>query len=293
MAFPTYTKTFHTSSYPTSNPSNPAISTAGKVVVITGGGSGLGVTTHSPRLRRVRMNQLSLLGRTPSTLLSTKTSLQTLHPTIQVLTFTADITSLPSLTHALSTTASTLGPIDTLVSNAAYCPDPSPIGTGPVDEWFRGMEVNVRGNLHLVQIFLQYCASGEAEKRVFVHVSTGGAHLLPLGSGMSGYAISKLAATRVVDYFGMENLGRVRVMNVHPGVLQTDMNRKAVEAGFVLPYDDVELSASFIVWSASHEAEFLKGKLIWANWDVEELKAKKEILEKTDELTIGLIGWGA
>tara|TARA_R110002033_G_scaffold159940_1_gene196183 strand:- start:233 stop:385 length:153 start_codon:yes stop_codon:yes gene_type:complete len=34
---------------------------------------------------------------------------------------------------------------------------------------------------------------------------------------------------------------RVRVMNVHPGVLQTDMNRQAIEAGFVLPFDDGEL----------------------------------------------------
>ncbi|PVH87249.1 NAD(P)-binding protein [Cadophora sp. DSE1049] len=288
MAFPTYTKTFHNSSYPAIDPTNPALSTAGKVVVITGGGSGLGPhIAHA--FATSGCTKIALIGRTPSTLLATKTFLLTLHPTIQVLTFTADITSLPSITHALSNTASTFGPIDILISNAAYCPDPSPIGTGPIDEWFRGMEVNVKGNLYLIQTFLQYCT---AENPIFVHVSTGSAHLPLLGSGMSGYAISELAATRVMDYFGMEHPG-VRVMNVHPGVLETEMNKKAVEAGFVLPFDDVELSASFIVWSVSPEAEFLQGKLIWANWDVEELKAKKEILGKTDELTIGLIGWGA
>lgn len=53
----------------------------------------------------------------------------------------------------------------------------------------------------------------------------------------------------------------------------------------------VELSASFIVWAASPEAEFLKGKLVWSNWDVDELKAKKAEIEGTLELTIGLIGW--
>jgi len=53
----------------------------------------------------------------------------------------------------------------------------------------------------------------------------------------------------------------------------------------------VELPASFIVWAASPEAEFLKGKFIWANWDVDELKAKKEELLASPQLTFGLLGW--
>lgn len=36
-------------------------------------------------------------------------------------------------------------------------------------------------------------------------------------------------------------------------------------------YTMVGLSASFIVWSVSAEAEFLKGNMNWSNWDVEEL----------------------
>jgi hypothetical protein len=46
------------------------------------------------------------------------------------------------------------------------------------------------------------------------------------------------------------------------------------------------------VWSASPEAEFLKGKFIWSNWDVNELIAKKEEIVSTPQLTNGLIGWG-
>jgi hypothetical protein len=53
----------------------------------------------------------------------------------------------------------------------------------------------------------------------------------------------------------------------------------------------VELAASFVVWAASPEAAFLKGKFVWANWDVNELIAKKEALESSPQLTIGLIGW--
>jgi hypothetical protein len=30
------------------------------------------------------------------------------------------------------------------------------------------------------------------------------------------------------------------------------------------------------VWLASPEADFLKGKFVWSNWDAEELVARKE-----------------
>lgn len=53
----------------------------------------------------------------------------------------------------------------------------------------------------------------------------------------------------------------------------------------------VELAASFIVWAASPEAEFLRNKFVWSNWDVDELIAKKEELVNSLDLTIGLLGW--
>jgi len=53
----------------------------------------------------------------------------------------------------------------------------------------------------------------------------------------------------------------------------------------------VELPSNFIVWAVSPEAAFLQGKFLWANWDVDELKAKKEELLAGPQLTIGLLGW--
>lgn len=54
----------------------------------------------------------------------------------------------------------------------------------------------------------------------------------------------------------------------------------------------VELGASFIVWCCSPEASFLKGKLAWCNWDVDELKAKKETIEADPAmLTTAMYGW--
>ena len=45
-----------------------------------------------------------------------------------------------------------------------------------------------------------------------------------------------------------------------------------------------------MVWASSPEAKFLKGKTVWANWDVDELKAQAQTLETTPALTVGLFG---
>lgn len=53
----------------------------------------------------------------------------------------------------------------------------------------------------------------------------------------------------------------------------------------------VSLPASFNVWLASPEARFLKGKFLWANWDVDELKAQAKRIEATTQFDIALGGW--
>jgi hypothetical protein len=54
----------------------------------------------------------------------------------------------------------------------------------------------------------------------------------------------------------------------------------------------VSLPADFMVWAVSPDAAFLKGKFIWSNWDVEELKAKKDqILSDPAFLNLGMNGW--
>ncbi len=52
------------------------------------------------------------------------------------------------------------------------------------------------------------------------------------------------------------------------------------------------MPAHFCVWLASGEADFLKGKFVYANWDVDELKQRaKEIVADPHLLTITLGGW--
>lgn len=52
----------------------------------------------------------------------------------------------------------------------------------------------------------------------------------------------------------------------------------------------VELPGCFQVWLASPEAEFLKGKFVWVNWDVEELKARADEIKDSLLLRVSLHG---
>jgi hypothetical protein len=53
----------------------------------------------------------------------------------------------------------------------------------------------------------------------------------------------------------------------------------------------VSLPSDFNVWLASQEAAFLSGKFLWANWDVDELKASADEIQKSTKFDIQLVGW--
>jgi hypothetical protein len=47
----------------------------------------------------------------------------------------------------------------------------------------------------------------------------------------------------------------------------------------LIQYLSANLPGSFCVWAATKQAEFLHGRFVWANWDVEELAAMKEMAD--------------
>ena len=53
----------------------------------------------------------------------------------------------------------------------------------------------------------------------------------------------------------------------------------------------MDLPAHFFVWATSPEAAFLRGKWVYANWDVEELKARAKEIQETGILTANILGW--
>ncbi|KAJ5174238.1 Short-chain dehydrogenase/reductase SDR, partial [Penicillium canariense] len=241
----------------------PAVSAAGKTILITGGGSGIG-----PRIAEAfaiaGSKQIALLGRTKSTLEKTKSTLESTHSGLKVFIFVADITDASAVNAAFQGTRATFGPIDIFISNAAYLPDTVPLKDMAISDFAKGLTTNVVGNLITTQAFLATAAPSNA---VLINVTTGAVHL-PSMPNYSGYQTSKTAALKFFEAVQAEN------------PMTTPFH-----------FDDLDLPGHFMVWAASPEAAFLKGKVIWSNWDVDELKERKEELQGGDKLTMVLNGW--
>lgn len=53
----------------------------------------------------------------------------------------------------------------------------------------------------------------------------------------------------------------------------------------------VALPANFAVWLASKEGAFTRGKFVYCNYDVDELKSKADEIVSTPALTANIVGW--
>ncbi|KAI2629817.1 putative short-chain dehydrogenase [Hypoxylon sp. NC1633] len=289
-----YTKTQHTKLYAAISPSLPQLSAAHKSVLVVGGASGIGKAAAQAFLA-AGCRRLALVGRRADALASAAAELRAAYPGARVVTAVADVVDAGATEAAFQAAREAFGGgIDVVINAAGFQPPLTPLAAADLDSeeesaWWRGFETNVRGAATVARCFATHAAR---EGAVLLYLGTAGA-LFPAGAlPMSGYAASKLAAVKVMEYFGAENPG-LRVVSVHPGVVTaTEGGRKMVlESGMEWPSDDIDLPAHFLVWAASKEAEFLKNKFVFAGWDVEELKARKDEIAQSAELLLGLNGF--
>ena len=238
MAVQSPTKTYHTSAYAAINPSLPALSSAGKNIVITGGGSGIG-SEIAKAFAQSGASSIALLGRTEASLLQTKREIETSYNnTTKVSTYVADITNPAALSQSFESHSQSLGgggaKLHVLVANAGFLPSNGTLLASPSPEdWFAGFEINVKGAFNLLRAFLPHAA----EDAVVLNTTSAVAQM-PFVAGMSSYAASKLAAAKVYEYLHHEH-PELFVLSVHPGTVRTGMSEKAL-SGVEVAFDDGE-----------------------------------------------------
>lgn len=159
----------------------------------------------------------------------------------------------------------------------------------------------------LVLLGSLFLAAGDSSFSLPKHHVNSAVANVNFAAAFSAYSVAKIAIFRLWDSlaFGNPNL---TVFHIQPGIVDTDMSREAggVKATGIEDHGEhnhpqerfsqtniglVSLPASFCVLLASPEAQFLKGKFLWTNWDVDELKAKAREIEASGQLSIGLGGW--
>lgn len=149
LPFPSFTKTWHNASYAAIDPfKNPSLSAAEKKIVVSGGGSGIGVEIVRA-FASAGAAEIVIFGRTESTLRKTRDDVQAQYPRTRISYLVADITDEGSVRQVAADIKRELGAWDVLVANAGYSNDLTKLEDTSTAEWFKSFEVCDTSRLYL------------------------------------------------------------------------------------------------------------------------------------------------
>lgn len=149
----------------------------GKMALITGGNSGIGLTTT--KLFIAEGAKVVITGRNQTTLNEVADELGP-----SVLAFQADATDPASMDHALSKAVATFGGLDIVYANAGIS-SATPLGDTELSVFEEVLRINVTGSFFTVQSALPYLKEGASV------ILTGSTRATDGAPGRAAYAASK------------------------------------------------------------------------------------------------------
>ena len=279
-----FTKKIHHATYPTIDPSRPELSCKGKTIYILGAGWGSIGSGIAMSFANAGAAKIGLLGRTETTLEATKAHINEHYPEVDVHVETMDTSDNQSSGLAAHNIRVTIGAWDVFVNGAAHLPNLTTIAGSDDEDWFRTFEASIK--------FIQYWSTHFLPKSrpnaTYVALSAASiaipATAMPLNSA---YTAMKVASFKLDEFIAAETPG-LRVFTLHPGIVDTRMYQKVRKgssemSGKSAP-DDMSLPSDVCVWLASPEAEFLRGRFLSVNFDMDELVSRKADFEADPSL---------
>ena len=202
-----------------------------------------------------------------------------------------DVTHRREVESMIAKVEAAAGPVDLLVSNAAQAGPIGPVAATDPDQWWRTLEVNLRGPLYCARAVLPGMLTRRRGR--IVNVSSGaGFAAWPM---LSAYVVSKAALFRLSENLAAETRGHgVMVFAIDPGLVRTGMSEPGLTCGepsieeffkdaFANREDvSAELAATLVVYLASGAADVLSGRYIFASEDVRQMVARAGEIEEQD-----------
>ncbi|EHK16187.1 uncharacterized protein TRIVIDRAFT_65000 [Trichoderma virens Gv29-8] len=286
-----YTKKTYQDVYPVIDPTNPSNSLAGRIAIITGASRGIGARGIVPSFARAGVHGLVLVARDEAKLKEAEHEVLAINPKIETLLVALDVTNEAAVGQLFDKIQARFGRhADILVSNAAISAATNEGGPtlheAPVDEWWKNFEVNVKGFFVFTKYFISALPSPTTPATI-INISTSGAWLVyPLAAA---YSVSKLASQQYCTMLHAAYGGTLNVVSIHPGLVETDMTHPFFRK---FDFDTPTLTGGLCTWVAAdaERSGFLSGRVISANWDIEELVARKSDIVAKNELTMDLVG---
>ncbi|PNP46495.1 hypothetical protein THARTR1_10729 [Trichoderma harzianum] len=266
----------HKTSYPAISPSRPALSQAGRTVLITGGSGGIGYGI-ALAFAAAGAARVIIVGRDEAKQQAAAASLAAEAGPGSHTKFEGRAASpgspenIDGLWDALESEGVL---VDVLVLNAA-------VTDGSLERslWARGWEAT----------WEQFIVH-----RYLVNVATSAIHEWAAGVNTKAYALTKNSGVLLLQQLARDTpISKMQIVSFHPGAILSPGAKNAGATERTLDWDDISLPSSVAIWAASDEAAFLHGRFIWSAWDVEELRSGplRERIERDEQyLRIGVHG---
>lgn len=267
----------------------------GQVAIVTGGGRGIG---------RAMAQELAKAGAAVAAVARSQDQLAETVTLIQgaggrAIALPVDVTDQQAVERAVAETERQLGPVDLLVSNAGHGGQVGPFWEVEPDEWWRCVEVNLRGPFLCAKAVVPGMIARQ-RGRVIITSSMAGLGPWPY---MSAYAVGKAAVTRLSENLAAETEAHgISVFALDPGSVRTAMWESLFlsdEAERYLPdlYNYVlrggsgvppGRAAQLVLFLASGQADALSGCFISVDDDLAEMLRRAEEIQQDGLHTLRL-----
>jgi NAD(P)-dependent dehydrogenase (short-subunit alcohol dehydrogenase family) len=250
---------------------------SGQFALVTGGGHGIG---RAIALALAQAGAAAVvLARSPDQLAEVVADVARANG--RALACPADVTRRADVEAAVARVEGELGPIDLLVNNAGVGGLIGPLAASDPVEWWRCVEVNLRGPLLCSRAVLPGMLA-RRRGRIINVASGAGTRAIP---NLSAYVTSKAALIHLTENLAVEVAdARVRVFAIQPGTVRTALAESVLnseEARQWVPWfaemfergQDVppEQAGQPVVLLASGRADALTGRFVAVEWDADRL----------------------
>jgi NAD(P)-dependent dehydrogenase (short-subunit alcohol dehydrogenase family) len=214
----------------------PRYDVAGKTVLITGGGRGIGLGLAKALVRRGA--RVALVDIEPGPVMA---AAEGLGPG-RAIGMAADVSDKLQIEAAVAEATERFGGVDVVVANAGIAPAPAPVRAMPPEEFERVIEVNLLGVYRTVYPVLEQVIARQGQAVVVSSV-----YAFMNGMLLSPYAVAKA---------GVEQLGRALRAELTPhgasatvayfGFVDTTMVQQGLEQRQALTEDEDEMLPAFL-----------------------------------------------